>query len=341
MGDSRTFAAIYDPKLNALNLVRLLLATGVIVWHSFPLSGHDIEWWPLRQLLGEVWVDGFFAISGFLIVNSWMRNPNWATYLRARILRIMPAFWTCLVVTALVIAPLTAGVFGPSNAGYVVRNAALWIFQPDIAGSPTGVPYPGAWNGSLWTLAWEFFCYLGVLALGVTGLLRRRATIPVLFAVAMLGAVITTLGVVENAYVVFGSRFGLMFLAGALIWQYQDRVRLTPVWATVAAMVLVLALLLPNYRILAALPVAYLTLAAGALIKRPALRLRNDISYGVYIYAFPAQQVLAIWGAWELGVPVFAVLSVAVTIPLAAASWFAVEKPAMRLIKRHRPAAIA
>src|SRR4051812_3022545 len=47
---------VFDPRRNGLNFVRLAMAAGVIVWHSFPLTGHSIQWWPLRQLLGEVWV---------------------------------------------------------------------------------------------------------------------------------------------------------------------------------------------------------------------------------------------------------------------------------------------
>lgn len=95
-----------------------------------------------------------------------MRTPDWRRYLRARVLRIMPAFWVCLAVTALVIAPLTTGAFGQDNLGYIAKNAALWVFQYDIAGTPAGVPYDAVWNGSLWTLAWEFSCYLGVMLLG-------------------------------------------------------------------------------------------------------------------------------------------------------------------------------
>ena len=335
--NGRAFAAIYNPRLNALNLIRLLLATGVIVWHSFSLSGHAITSWPVHQFMADFFVDGFFAISGFLIVASWMRDPHWGRYLRARVLRIMPAFWVCLVVTAFVIAPLAQGVWGPENVTYVLRNAALVMFQYDIAGTPVGVPFEGLWDGSLWTLGWEFFCYLGVLALGVCGLLRRRWVIPVLFALATLGAIANAFGLlggVMGGSVPALSRFGLMFLAGAMIYQFRHRIRVSPLWVAVAVVIVAGSLSMPNYRIFAALPVAYLVLTAGALIKHERLRLRNDISYGVYIYAFPMQQVLVILGVSALGVPWFAVLSAIVTLPLAVGSWFLIEKPAMRLRRR-------
>lgn len=265
---------------------------------------------------------------------SWERTPDWLRFVRARVLRIMPAFWVCLIATAGVIAPLTVGAFSGANVTYVLKNAALWIFQYDIAGIPTGIPYEGVWNGSLWTLAWEFLCYLGVLLLGVTGLLRRRVTLPVLFILAPVGAGVTTMGWVENDYAVLASRFGVMFLAGAIVWKFRDSVPVSGSVALGAGVLVAASAFIPNYRILAALPVAYLVLLAGAVLRSPRLRLRNDISYGVYIYAFPIQQVLALWGAYELGIGAYAVLASLGTIPLALLSWFLVEKPVMRLNKR-------
>lgn len=346
VGLGRPFAAVFDPRLNALNLIRLLLATGVIVWHSVSLGGSSFTFWPLQQFMADFSVDGFFAISGFLIVLSWTRDPRWMRYLVARVLRIMPAFWVCLIVTAFVIAPLAQGVWGAENLTYVLKNAALVMFQYDIAGTPLGVPFQGLWDGSLWTLAWEFFCYLGVLALGVCGLLKRPWVIPSLFALATLGAIANALGFlggVLGGNVPAMSRFGLMFLAGAMIYQFRDRIPVSPLWVIVAVLILAGSLFMPNYRIVAALPIAYLVLTAGAIVKHERLRLRNDISYGVYIYAFPLQQTLLIFGASAFGVLWFAVLSAIATLPLAIASWFLVEKPAMRLRRRKtaRPAAIA
>lgn len=337
-GDYVRFSDVFDPRANALNFVRLLLAVSVIVWHAFPLSGNDIDSLPLRQFVGEIGVDGFFAISGYLIVASWMRDPHAGRYLRARALRIFPAFWACLLVTAFVLAPLVAGVMGGENLTYVAFNAALRIFQEDIAGTPLGVPYEGVWNGSMWTLWWEFLCYLAVLGLGLLGLLRRSWVLPAVFVILVALTALTTFGHVENWYALQAARFGLMFTAGALVYQFRHRIPVTLWLAVASAVVLVAALFLPNYRLLAALPLAYLVLVTGALIKTPRLRLRNDISYGVYIYAFPVQQVLAMWGVWKLGVPAYAAVAIVCTIPLAAASWFLVEKPAMRL-KAKRPVA--
>ena len=76
---SMTLGQELDPRRNALNAWRLALATGVILWHSFLTTGHHIPFMPARQLLSEVFVDGFFAISGYLITSSWVRTRGFVT----------------------------------------------------------------------------------------------------------------------------------------------------------------------------------------------------------------------------------------------------------------------
>lgn len=84
-------------------------------------------------------MDGFFAISGFLIAASWVRNPRLREYVAARALRILPGLWVCLVVIAFVIAPIGVAIQGGSAAKllmsrapieYVLHNAVLHVFSP-------------------------------------------------------------------------------------------------------------------------------------------------------------------------------------------------------------------
>lgn len=338
-----TLADVFDPRANSLNALRLVFAGAVIVWHSFPLTGADLMFAPARQLLSNGWVDGFFAVSGYLIVSSWMRRPQWWHFLRSRLLRIMPAFYVCLAITALVLAPLSVSLPGnpfPPNFwadawAYVFHNGALRVTQYDIAGTPQGVPYPGVWNGSLWTLWWEFLCYLGVLLLGILGFLRYRWCLPVVFVLCLAGVVITSYGSVNNFYIASLSRFGVMFVAGGMVYIFRNRIPARWAYVGLATLVVVASSFLPDYRLIAALPLAYVSIVVGSLVKNPVFWLRNDISYGVYIYAFPLQQCLAATGLAAVGVPVFAVLSIVVTVPVAMASWFLVEKPLLRL--RNRP----
>jgi peptidoglycan/LPS O-acetylase OafA/YrhL len=55
----------------------------------------------------------------------------------------------------------------------------------------------------------------------------------------------------------------------------------------------------------------------------------GDWSYGLYLYGFPVQQVLAMFGLANAGIAVFAVVSTAIGLAFAGLSWFWVEKPAL------------
>jgi peptidoglycan/LPS O-acetylase OafA/YrhL len=336
-------AEVFDPRANALNAIRFMLAVGVVLWHSFPLSGNDIQFAPLRQLFANVWVDGFFAISGFLIIGSWVRNPSLRQFLVARCLRIFPGFWACLLVTGFVIAPVSAVIVSNQsyvdsiswdNLRYVLSNSLLRVEQPGISGTLLNVPYVGSWNGSLWTLGWEFLCYLGVAVLGITLLITRRHTILVLFSIATAVSLLSSLGITENGFIQNASRFSMMFLAGAVVHRYSSGMRLNALWILAASAVLFGALWLPDYRIVAAVPLAYLLIGIGALAKTDVFVLRNDLSYGMYVYAFPVQQTLASIGADALGPYSFAVVSLVCTWPFAMFSWFAIERNALKLKPR-------
>ncbi|WP_285026179.1 acyltransferase [Plantibacter sp. ME-Dv--P-122b] len=335
----------FNPRLNSLNAIRLILAVSVIVAHSWPLTGRH-----LGGPLDTLGVDGFFILSGYLIAGSWVRNPKWSAFLLARGRRILPGFWVALVVTAFLLAPIGAAFQGVDgwklitsgeSLSYVVQNAALYIFEHRVGGTPVGLPYSDSWNGSLWTLQWEAFCYVGLLVLGLTGLLRRK------WFVASLTLVFWSLytalhgrldrSIFLESRLDDGIRFAMLFLVGVLIFTLARRIPITWPLVVAAAVLLAVSLFLPDYRILGVWPYAYLLVAVGALVKLPWLALRNDFSYGVYIYAFPIQQILASTVLVALPIWGFAGISVVVTLPLAVASWFLVEKPSSKLFARKRP----
>lgn len=326
---------------NALNAIRLILAIGVIFWHSFPLSGSQFQGGSqLGQLLGYGFVDGFFVISGFLITRSWLGNPSVKVFLTSRALRIVPAFWVCLVATALIFAPLGTWLSGGNpfstmlsmdSLSYVLKNSALWIFQFGIEGTLADVPYPGVWNGSLWTLAWEFMCYLAILGFGMAGLLRKAWPLCAAFALVWLANLSGLGNLIGSDLMDNGLRFSLTFLAGAVLAKFQGRIRISWLRICVAWSLVIVSLWLPDYRLLAAPAMAYGLVAFGGMVSHPRLALKNDISYGMYVYAFPVQQILASAGFTVIGVAGFSVISALVTTPLAAASWFLVERPVIRL----------
>ncbi|TEA00616.1 acyltransferase family protein [Mycobacteroides salmoniphilum] len=331
---------VFDRHHNALTMWRLVLAIGVVLYHSWPLTGRQIDYAPAVRLLSNIFADGFFVISGFLITAAWMRRPYLKEYWASRVLRIFPGLWVCLLVIAFVIAPIAAKVQHStvtlsSELAYVVNNALLNVAYFDIDGTPADVPYPGVWNGSIWTVFFVLLCDVMVSVLGIVGLLRHRWVIPTLFVVATVWAAYVSYTPPLYSWPQVLARFFVVFLAGAMLYQYQDHVPAR--WSLVALSVAVVVAsgFTQNYRVIGALPLAYAVVVSGALIRKT--RLRNDLSYGVYIYAFPVQQLLACFGLARLNPFLFFLLAATVTLPLAALSWFVVEKRAVALKSRiHR-----
>ncbi|UXA08037.1 acyltransferase [Mycobacterium sp. SMC-2] len=337
---------VFDPRKNALNAWRLALAAEVMLFHSWPVTGH-MPPAAILQLFFSVGVDGFFAISGFLITRSWLTDPRLRDYLAARGLRILPGFYVCLVVTAFVFAPLSVLIQGGSAmkllqsvapVQYVLRNGAVAYLQPSIAGTLSGAPIGPTWNASLWSLVWELLCYLAVALIGVIGLANRRWVSPVLLVVAVCAALAFPPLTFPGVWTIpqLAARSAIMFAAGAVMYQWRDVIPAR--WSLVAVSVVIVgaAGFLPDYRVVAALPLAYAVIVSGALLRHERLRLRTDLSYGVYIYAFPTQQLLAVCGLAALHPAVFFLIAALATLPLAALSWFVIEKPSMSLKRRLR-----
>lgn len=293
---------ILDPRRNALNALRLAFALVVIVSHA-PL----VAWGHAPYALGDLeiggWaVGGFFVISGWLITGSRLRLRI-GEFAWRRALRIMPAFWVALVVTAL----LAGG-----SLGYIFGNASLVLTHPSIDGV--------TWNLSLWTLAYEAACYAGVAIL--LSFSPPRWIFPALLVVV---------SVADLAHPMPVFRLSSFFIAGATAFMYRDEIRVSA-WRVVGILgILGILVAAGAVGTLGAVPLAYVVLVAGDRLPFRKLGTTNDVSYGTYLYAFPVAVLLANAGVPDLGVVVYIAATIALTLPLAWASWLLVERPALRL----------
>jgi peptidoglycan/LPS O-acetylase OafA/YrhL len=334
-----TLAEAFDPRDNVLTAMRLALAGAVATVHALAVGfGHQP--WLGSSTVGDLAVDGFFVLSGFLVTASLLKRATLTRYAWHRVLRIMPGFWVCLLVIAVVVAPVIAVMQGrsalsvwtaeeDSAVDFLVQNSALLMNQFGIAGLPEDVPTPGVLNGALWTLFYEAICYIAIAVLGVIGILRR----PVL-----VGGIVLVLWVVTAVQVVTPVleqerllRFLLLFMLGALALLQSHRVPMRW-WLAVGSLGLVALglVLLPDYRALAAPAFTYLMLYLMVRVPPPS-RLVSDYSYGLYVYHWPVQQVLLVAGLTALGEPAFVVITVGVALAVAAVSWRVIERPALSL----------
>ncbi len=343
------FGKPLDPRNNSLNFIRLILSLMVLFAHSFYIVGAGNGPIFKDENLGGWAVAGFFGISGYLITGSRFNN-RLGVYLMHRVARIIPAFLVCLVVMAAVFAPIAYYVQHSSLHGFfqtpttpansIFANMFLKIHNYDIAGTPAGVPYPGAWNGSLWTLYFEFLCYLLVAVLGTFAFFKKSPW-PMVAAFVLSVAIWANLERIDP-YIQNNADFNLLarlvpfFLGGAVVKVFSKRIGLSWQGATVAAVLAAAAILgLEGFGNQLAAPfLAYLLLWISTWLPSPKLVMTNDVSYGAYVYAFPVQQLLAVFGAYHWGVWWFTLAAFIATMPLAIASWLAVEQPIMRLARR-------
>jgi peptidoglycan/LPS O-acetylase OafA/YrhL len=341
-----SLAARFDPRDNALNALRLLFASLVLVDHAWILGGFSKDDPSLGGLsLGGWSVGAFFAISGFLITRS-REHSDLSGFLWRRMLRIFPGLWACLAVIVAVFLPLALAENGnwsrvapASIARFVAENAFLTDRGYGIAGSLRGSPYPLSWDGSLWTLMYEFGCYLAVAVFFgrlLRGRMRATGAVVALVACTAITLAHDDGGVAVPYTAATAAFFGAFFFAGAVVLEFADRIPAAWPVALACGAVLVVAGALDHVSTMAPLPLAGLVLLGGATLPIGRIGRRNDISYGIYIYAFPVQQLLAVYGAQRYGVWWYIVFGFLGTIPLACASWFFVEQPALGL-KRRRP----
>lgn len=333
----------YPYRRNSLNLFRLILAATVLFAHSFYIAGVGEGPQLHGENLGGWAVAGFFVLSGFLITRSRLRTASGA-YLLHRVARIFPGFLVCLVVTAFVFAPIAALIEHGTLTGflstpvtpfqYVWGNLALFIDHYTIGNTLQSVPYPGAWNGSLWTLFYEFVCYVLIWLLGGLAAFRRSPwPAAIAFTIALgvwIGAELSQRAGLDESFLLL-AKLSPFFLGGAFVFFLVDRAGINR-WIGLAALMIAICLivLVPRWGGQAAAPfLAYALLWLSAVIRQPAWIARNDVSYGFYIYAWPVQQLVVLLGGAALGMPAYIAITFVATFALAWLSWVGIERRAM------------
>ena len=359
--EESTPRSLYDAILggtNSLNFLRLSLDTLVIVAHSAPLVGFNagILGIPASEhidTLGEWAVNMFFCISGFLIAHSAQRGTI-AGYVKRRALRIFPGYWVSILFVVFLCAPIavvtghTAEPYSLKGVGgYIARNFDLFDLQYPLFGGPIGIPFTYTWNGSAWTLGFEFLAYLVLIPIFYIGFIRKNAKwlVPVIYAGLFFGhQIFELMGREPNRFVEHILRLHPYFFAGVILYMWGKRIRYNAALAIVLTILgFALQWFVPGIAQYMHLPVAYGILALSAAVKTDVCR-HNDISYGVYIYAFPVQILLTIFGSASLGWILNAIMTFAITVGLAWLSWLYIEKPSLALkdrkllpIRRNRP----
>lgn len=353
-----TVAEAFDPRANSLDFLRWLLAFLVIFSHSGPIAGfyggQDLGIQISdEQSLGGVAVAGFFFFSGFLITKSRMGRSTIWRYFWRRCLRIFPAFWAALILTVVVLAPvawhLQKGTFDgywssavESPVTYFVDNMFLTLGQRNIAGLGETVPYfinhgVRDWNGSAWTLSYEFLCYIVVGLLGLFGALasRRFATAFALVVIGLNALQWLGAGDIGGLNRVLADPFILMFFApfafGMLFALHGDKIAVDDRIAVAMLGLGLFTYAFGGWNVVGQYGFLYFLMWVGIRFRLTNWARFGDFSYGIYIYAWPLMTLATYFGLERYGWLAYHVVIVVVVHIVAIASWHLIEKPAMSL----------
>lgn len=345
-----TIGQVCNGRDNNFDFIRFIAASLVIYSHAFPLSaGNDGE--ILKDITAGQWSFGslsvavFFVISGFLISQSYDRKNEPLNFIKARVLRIFPGLIVVILLSAFVLGPIVTTL----PIGEYFKNPVTWQYLKSIFPFPLYWNLPGCFennfyspsvNGSLWTIPFEIFFYGVVLLLGVSGLLSKKK----MSLIGYMGFVVLEV-FKHQLFPVEGHIFGfprysfielgLYYFAGMVFYAYRKDILLDKHYAMISFVMLYLNILLGQYTLPFSIFGSYLIMYIAFSKK---IRLSNfskygDFSYGVYIYGFPIQQTVTHFYGGTMNPYVNMAISYPVTVLFAAASWYFVEKPCMKLKK--------
>ncbi len=332
---------------NNISLLRFLAASLVIVSHCAPLAwGQNLEFIGVhtdhQESAGSFGILTFFAISGFLVVQSFVSRGRLRNFAAARALRIYPGLVGAVIYSVVLASfatdwPLGLFLRNPQTQRYLIHNSLAYPIEYTLPGAFAHNPFPGSVNGSLWTLPLEIQMYILVAVFGLIGIFKAKEIYNGVFAVIVI--LMASVKADDLPLVVRhpdAPRLALAFLCGAFLFMNRDRIRISIPWALFFVALITWGIgwgrtSIPNLRIVYIPALAYIIFVLGyhpKLYFTPFNRL-GDYSYGLYIYAFPTQQLISFRypgiGQYEL-----LGLAYPCILALAMLSWHFVEKPALR-----------
>lgn len=288
---------------NNFTVLRLTLALLVVLGHFKAFIGIVSPPWPFDY--AGVAVECFFVVSGYLVTNSFDRDPDLKRFFIKRVCRIYPLYIAVVVVQTILLGSLAPdGIQGNlgSMLDYLLANALFANFvQHDVGrGVLAGLADPSL-NASLWTLKIEFAFYL---ILPFLWRAVRRYGVRVLVVVFFL-SVLYQESMLRADYPLYAKQLPgqlQFFVLGIAAYRYRHFLMVNRYAGLAAGIALaVVVSLLMQVRPPIAYPLAVGAFVSVAALCTPRLRLRIDISYGVYLLHAPIIQLSLLFHLYRPG----------------------------------------
>jgi peptidoglycan/LPS O-acetylase OafA/YrhL len=329
-----------SPKNNSLMLLRMLAAISIVVTHAFPFSTGQPDF--LYQLtqgqvdLSYLGLAVFFLLSGMLVMQSLHQSASIKDFIWRRCRRIYPGFVVVILVVAIVMGPIFTSLNLKayfSHTGFFEYLGGISIFRLRYA--LPGIDWPDGVNGALWTINLEVKLYLMLVALALFRWQHNKWLVGGLLVAQLLVHFFWSRSV-EHWLLHFGwnvnmhayNTLATYFLFGNFLFLIGSRL-VWPRWLLWPSLLLAATSLYFHFfkQIDIFIVVVFvLAFASNTTLISLSSRLRNDYSYGIYLYAFAVQISLAHLFPTLTNPWLFALVSLASVFPFAWVSWHFIEK---------------
>jgi peptidoglycan/LPS O-acetylase OafA/YrhL len=281
----------------------------------------------------------FFALSGFLVTGSAFRAKRVLPFLALRFFRIFPALCVEVVLSALIIGAIFTAL--PLREYY--SDPKFFTYFGNIIGKVQmqlpGVTFwkhePDAVNGNLWTLPSEFYCYLILAGMIVTGIVFNRTLSTILFAIASISLIVANVffGFDNQTWILASDVNVYYFFMGCMFFHWRDRIPYSGLLLILCIPITYVLEFSTQAVFIVPAFVTYITIFIGTSnFPKSKILQSGDYSYGIYLYGFPIMQALVASVPYVRGkFFVFAPLALVLTFAFAFLSWHLVEKRFLKL----------
>lgn len=334
---------------NNWDLVRLILASMVVAYHSYVMTGLSAPTWYATIARGDLAVAGFFGLSGYMVTGSYDRARGIKAYFLSRLCRIYPAYVASIIV-ALTVGLSVSTLHDPmvlfgSSMRYLLANLSFMnTIQPTIPGAFESHIHQEV-NTAWWTLKIEvaFYFALPIMMIFLKG---KKGVMWAIFLYALGYAWSAGWNYFSDPeHRNFYARMARQlpgwtgyFVIGAIAYlgrKYLIKFR----WPILFASACIVIIGVQTFDLIAPLAITTLVLSIGLIGPHVPVNRFGDVSFGIYVYHSPIIQLL-IWSEIMrgAGISFFFMMTMGLLLPIAWLSWTFIEHPAMEWAKARNKA---
>lgn len=334
-------------KQNNFGFLRLFFAILVIFSHSPESIDGNRSREPMARIfgnmsMGDLAVNCFFMISGFLILMSYQHSSSFNVYLKKRILRIYPGFILAYLFCLFCIVPLAKDIQMLLNFDYWFWIKSVFRMLTLQAPWISGVfhtPYSYI-NGPMWTIKYEFLCYLilPMISYFFKNNLKLYVylflfSLSLFFLFGLFNISLTTPKPFDFESGVFLRLFSA-YLIGNIFYLAREKIVFDSKYTILSILILLGLLFNKQFAHIALITCgAYLLFNFALNYKSKFLNkigTKTDLSYGIYLYAWPIQNLI-IQNNPTINPLTLSLMVLSIAAVLALISWTLVEKPFMNM----------